>query len=200
MENYNGISRIDVINRLIESRGYKSYLEVGVEFGQCFNSINIENKTGVDPDISSAATVKMTSDEFFATIAPDVKYDIIFIDGLHEYEQCYRDIVNATKHLNKGGIILCHDMNPLSETWIDCRPNAPWTGDVYKSLIRFRAEHRDFSSCLLYDTDYGIGVIMEGVGTKVECDLTKLTYNEWENNKQYLMNCMTWHEFNELFL
>ena len=43
-----------------------------------------------------------------------LKFDVIFIDGLHEYEQCQRDCLNSMKFLNDGGIILFHDFLPRS--------------------------------------------------------------------------------------
>ena len=47
----------------------------------------------------------MTSDEFFEKY-PEEKFDVIFIDGLHHYDQCQKDTINALKKLNESGIIL----------------------------------------------------------------------------------------------
>ena len=52
----------------------------------------------------------MTSDDYFSN--HDEKFDIIFIDGLHEGQQVKRDIENSLNVLNKNGHILLHDMNP----------------------------------------------------------------------------------------
>lgn len=196
-----GLFRYDVINRLIMKYWFKSYLEIGVENGTCFSNVNCRYKTGVDPDPRSAATVFMTSDEYFESISDDVKFDIIFIDGLHRYEQCYRDIVNATKHLNDGGFILCHDMNPLDKMaaapeQID---NLAWNGDVWRSFVKFRQDYRNYSSCLLYDLDWGVGVITKGIGQSIMVDVDKLTFEDWQNSKQYLMNCMKTEDFLRLF-
>ena len=196
---YNDISRTDIINTLIDKYGYKSYLEIGVAGGENFENIHVANKIGVDPNTNSKATIFMTSDEFFNSISEDDKYDIIFIDGLHEYETCYRDIVNSAKHLNKGGTIVCHDMNPVCKEFITPGYDV-WNGDVYKSFIRFRMEHREFSCCLIYDVDQGLGIIREGIGEKISCDLNTLTYGDWNNNKQHLMNCISYDDFAKLFL
>ena len=52
----------------------------------------------------------MTSDDFFRDNKE--KFDLIFIDGLHETNQVDRDIENSLKFINKGGTILLHDCLP----------------------------------------------------------------------------------------
>ena len=73
--------RWDLINEIIIKKKYTDYLEIGCFDNDCFSKININNKTGVDP--LKGGTIKKTSDEFFKTNSN--KFDIIFIDGLHEY-------------------------------------------------------------------------------------------------------------------
>lgn len=53
----------------------------------------------------------MNSDNFFKKY-PTKKYDIIFIDGLHESEQVSKDIHNSVNALNERGVIIIHDYNP----------------------------------------------------------------------------------------
>ena len=50
------------------------------------------------------------SDDFFKTSKD--KFDVIFIDGLHTYDQVRRDVINSIKHLKEGGYIALHDMLP----------------------------------------------------------------------------------------
>ena len=58
-----------------------------------------------------------TSDEYFESIKDtEVKYDIIFIDGLHHNEQVLKDVENSLKHLSEGGSIVCHDCLPSEES------------------------------------------------------------------------------------
>ena len=101
--------RTDIINRLIEKHKYKSYLEIGIGDAVNYRLINCENKSNVDPcfdnyDSQATAMVinRCTSDEFFSKNTE--KFDIIFIDGLHEYEQVYRDIINSLNALQQNAI------------------------------------------------------------------------------------------------
>ena len=86
------------------------YLEIGVYKNSVFNCIplKIENKIGVDP--TQGGTHRKTSDDFF--IDNTKNFDVIFIDGLHTYEQCQRDCINSLKFLNPRGVILFHDFLP----------------------------------------------------------------------------------------
>ena len=52
----------------------------------------------------------MTSDEFFSQ-NKDI-FDVIFIDGLHEYHQVYNDAINALKAIKKGHYVAFHDFLP----------------------------------------------------------------------------------------
>ena len=97
-------SRIDVLNFLIRKFGFKRYLEIGIEDGNCFSEIKCEHKIGVDPDPKSKATIHQTSDDFFAE--NKFKFDLIFIDGLHTAQQVYQDTLNAIDALNENGIII----------------------------------------------------------------------------------------------
>ena len=40
------------------------------------------------------------------------KFDVIFIDGLHEYYQIRKDVINSLKYLDKNGYIVIHDLFP----------------------------------------------------------------------------------------
>ena len=135
------VNRTALINALILEYKLKNtdckYLEIGCGSNVNFNSIPLplDSKTGVDPDTErngeGGNIVVKTSDEFFKT--NESKFDIIFIDGLHEYEQCQRDAINSLKYLNEGGTILFHDFLPIN--WkVEHMPriSGGWTGDVWK--------------------------------------------------------------------
>lgn len=120
---------------------------------------------------------EMPSDEFFDNHADVLEggIDVAFVDGLHTYEQSYQDVKNCLKFLKDDGVIVMHDCDPPSGIAAD--PDRPlvivpkntqpkpactaWTGDVYKALIRLRAENHDLNIFVL-DCDYGLGVIQKG--------------------------------------
>lgn len=125
------MKRNDIINSLIAIKKYKSYLEIGIGDGANYNQIICENKNNVDPcfdllDSQNISHVKnvMTSDEFFNKNTE--MFDVIFVDGLHEYQQVYRDIKNSLNVLNENGCIVCHDMLPPTE-WHQ-RPASEYSG------------------------------------------------------------------------
>ena len=80
-------SRINLIQKIINEQNYKSYLEIGCDNDENFSRISIKNKIGVDS--LKGGTLRMTSDEFFK-INKDY-FDIIFVDGLHTYEQTIKN-------------------------------------------------------------------------------------------------------------
>ncbi len=109
-----------------------SYLEIGTASNQTFNAIPIINKTGVDPDMGG--NIRLTSDDFFKS--QNKNFDLIFIDGLHTYEQVKKDFINSLAVIKDGGVIVLDDMIPRN--WKEQqtpRVQSKWTGDVWKLLF-----------------------------------------------------------------
>ena len=129
--------RWDLINYLINKNNYSNYLEIGCDDDVLFSKINIENKIGVDP--VSGGNIRKTSNDFFKTNKKN--FDIVFIDGLHHYEQVKQDVINSINFLNKNGIILLHDCMPdsMSKQAVP-RYKMQWNGDVWKAIIHFRQQ------------------------------------------------------------
>lgn len=84
----NKMTRSQLINSLIKKNNYRTYLEIGsntlAQPGYYFDNGEIALKHGVDPAVDT--TFKMTADEIFDKYIK-MKYDIIFVDGLHIFEQ-----------------------------------------------------------------------------------------------------------------
>ena len=172
--------RYDIINALVKKFDYKSYLEIGYRDGTCFNKININDKVSVDP--VGNPTFKMTSDAFFEQNKKT--FDIIFVDGLHTSGQVEKDIINSLNVLNKGGRVVCHDMNPVNEKDAEpvLRGQANWNGDVWKAWVKLKSKRTDLNMYIV-NTDWGIGVIEEGTQDIIPIP-EKLEWNYWNSNRE----------------
>ena len=168
------IFRWDLIQFLINKYNYSTYLEIGCDKNQSFSKIKIPHKVGVDP--ISGGTIRKTSDDFFKSNKE--KFDIIFIDGLHHYEQVVVDINNALNVLNENGHILVHDCLPrtIAHQAIP-RYRGSWNGDVWKSIVELRTrKNLDVFTC---EIDFGVGVIQKRNNSK----LLELKIDNFKNLK-----------------
>lgn len=142
------------INSIANITGSESYLEIGVWKGETFAAVNMKGKHGVDPaplfdyagiigDRDSFSAKE--SDQFFVGNPPIDSFDIIFIDGLHTFEQAYRDFTNSICYSHKKTIWLIDDIYPSDyfsslNSAADCFSSRnelgievqSWHGDVYK--------------------------------------------------------------------
>ena len=110
------------------------YLEIGTGYGDTFNLVckYAEFLTGIDrvkrSKVNSRFNVmlyKGDSDSFFKTNKS--RYDMIFIDGDHRFDQVKKDIVNALSVLNYDGVIFVHDTFPKGEIYkIDDKCSDSW--------------------------------------------------------------------------
>jgi hypothetical protein len=138
--------------------GARRYLEVGLATGVTFELVNLPERVGVDPEprfdlrnLPKGALVHpVTSDEYFAKNSEH--FDLVFLDGLHTYQQTYRDLVNALRTC-PDGVILIDDVVPCDE--ISAIPDQAeslrkrellslegswWHGDVFR-MVACLADH-----------------------------------------------------------
>jgi glycosyltransferase involved in cell wall biosynthesis len=185
------MNRTSLINLYIQNFNYKSYLEIGVfDPKQNFDHINCKLKIGVDPQPHRVDIVGLTSDQYFEKLAQDEKFDIIFIDGLHHYEQVIRDVFNALNHLNENGTIICHDMLPSTEIMQEVPMRTQeWTGDCWKAWSYFRMNWSNLEMSVV-NADYGLGIIRRGSQKCFEplLNISELDYQFFLVNKQQLLN------------
>jgi hypothetical protein len=157
---FTGESRIELINLALKKTDAKKYLEIGCDEDRIFNKVICDYKVGVDP--TRGGTHRMTSDEFFSTNKE--KFDVVFIDGLHIYDQVSRDFYNSLDSLNDNGIIILHDMMPrLPSEAITPIPNGKpknWLGDVWR--LAFDLSNRIDVVFQLVLIDCGCGIAWKG--------------------------------------
>jgi hypothetical protein len=186
-------NRLEIVQEIIQKKNFKSYLEIGCFDDELFNHINCQFKIGVDP--VSGGTIRKTSDQFFKD--NNYNFDCIFIDGLHEYNQVKKDIMNSLNFLNQEGIILIHDCLP-NNFYAQATPRCQyeWNGDVWKAIVEFRTRKEiDVYTCY---ADYGIGVILKrqnkNLLTYPKKDYSKLKFSEYYNNYNRLMNIIEYED------
>ena len=146
------------LNYLIEALYAKKYLEIGVLKGATFKNIIADVKYAVDikflfdyqqlGESSNEKYFQLSSDDFFAALTYLEKFDVVFLDGLHTFEQTYRDFCNTLIHTTDHSVILIDDTlpnDPFSALKNQSRAvrmrkhchnqSKTWHGDVYKLVL-----------------------------------------------------------------
>ena len=203
----------ELFNFLIGDFGLTDYLEIGLGVGslnmETFREVKCENKTGVDPNPiyghrEHEGLYRTTSDGFFQN--NEKTFDLIFIDGLHVYEQALQDFYNAVKCLKEGGIIVMHDVGLESE-WETHVFNC---GTAYMAWLHLRLTMTNMNFCtvMMKRSDNEIEEGREGdkVGlawVDPNCEILELESNEisWRNywaNRDKILNVKTIEEVREL--
>lgn len=191
-----GPSTASLILSLAQHNGGNRYLEIGVNKGATFFEVTLPLKVAVDPAFlfdhksrlsSSELYFAETSDAFFdgidsnAQLAPFkdpdgvVRFDVIFLDGLHTFEQTWRDFENSVKHAHEKTLWVLDDTIPcdpysaipdMERSW-RYRASAgltglSWHGDVYKCVYALHDLRPEFSYCTLVDTHNPQTVVWRG--------------------------------------
>jgi hypothetical protein len=147
----------DVLARLHQLLRPKAYLEIGVDTGATLSLAQAsELAVGVDPaelprTARLPANVKLyreKSEEFFArprdTVFGSRRVDLVFIDGMHRFENALDDFTHAESWCQASGTIVLHDCVPVvARTAARERSTKFWVGDTWKvvnALAQYRPE------------------------------------------------------------
>lgn len=184
------MNRIKAVQRALDVRSRRVYLEIGVSRGTAFRRIVAEEKIAVDPAFKLSARTRrraaakadathyfeMTSDAFFETQDALLKQrgiDVALIDGLHTYAQVVHDVENTLRYLRDDGVIFLHDCNPTrasvafpADSYADFRAQnrwweIDWSGDAWKAVVYLRSTRQDLRIAVL-DCDWGVGILRRG--------------------------------------
>lgn len=161
-------TRHERLNALAKTVSASKYLEIGVAHGTTFHQVDIGYKVAVDPkfqfeveDYKKPDTFfyEVTSDEFFSKVAPEHgKFDLIFLDGLHTFNQTFRDFCASLHYAHENTIWLIDDTYPSSK--FAAHPNfkaarrlrklarskdKAWMGDVFKVVCAIHDFFPQFS-------------------------------------------------------
>ena len=216
--NTNFYKRSQIINELTNK--YDRYLEIGVEYGECFNETHFVNKVGVDPDPKFCSNVGQTlilqtSDDFFKQYDIRQQFDVIFIDGMHQAEYVLRDINNAIQILSANGTIFMDDILPLNyneqlkipikhyyENGI-LKYGENWTGDVWKVVYHLLKNYTD----KILDFKYFYNINFRGIGALKFKEVFKIrdeeiddinSYNYFQDFSDYLTILQSFPEIKNL--
>lgn len=208
--------RTDVINYLVEKFNREiQYLEIGVRYpDHNFNKINAKYKYSVDPgveNVENPVEYKLTSDAFFKGIKDnnilkiDIKFDVIFIDGLHLAEQVEKDIKNSLEFLSEDGFIILHDCNPPTEfharesfNYFLSPAKGAWNGTTWKAFFNSRKKMDYYSCCI--DSDWGIGIISKTVNLGLPSKIVNpyFEYQVFNDNRKESLNLISFEKFKEI--
>lgn len=174
------IGRIKYLSVLNDA---KTYLEIGVWGGSTFFPVQIPIKVAVDPCFEFNANenkkegtyfFEITSDKFFEKMDTcdltfvenssneKIKFDVIFIDGYHTFEQSYNDFKNSLKYSHERTLWLIDDTvppdiyssipNPVISRYkrkLAGLDGGDWMGDVYKTIFAIHDNFPEISYCTL---------------------------------------------------
>jgi hypothetical protein len=163
------VSRAEVVQALVNLYDDPSYLEIGVYLGETFRAVKAKRKVAVDPAFKispkdreigeSVAYHEVSSDIYFGEIASsDKKFDVIYLDGLHTFEQTLRDLLNSEAYLKPNGVVIIDDVVPNSylsslrdfQTFEEVRratgsEDGSWMGDVFRLVFFIDAFFQQYS-------------------------------------------------------
>lgn len=206
------VKRFHVLNFLLSKFENPKYLEIGVRNPEDnFNKIECSYKVSVDPGLEyekNPVDYKMTSDDFFQSLKlgkildRSLKFDVIFIDGLHLANQVEKDIENALEVLSEMGFIVLHDCNPPTE--YHARENYKdhltpakdyWNGTVWKTFYKYRCLNTLTSCCI--NTDFGIGILTRNnfFNNLIENENKFFEFNVFNQSRKVHLNLISYLEF-----
>jgi hypothetical protein len=190
----------EIIQHFVDKVGGPDYLEIGVDKGENLSKIVSAKKTGVDPRPSGNidGVIECTSDEYFSS-NPRVD-GVIFIDGMHTYQQSLRDVENSLRCMSDRTVILMHDTNPTSEEEASPDPRAygdSWMGDVWKTVAHIRSLMRDMTVYTI-DIPAGLTVITKS-GSDCNLDFKQdeikgMPFTDFKSKSRKILNMKRWTE------
>jgi hypothetical protein len=196
------MKRAALINKILSFYGKPNYLEIGVDAGDTFREVNANIKHGVDPEfkfnVNDSAyqsqgieLFSITSDQFFK-IDSGIHYNTAFIDGLHEFGQVLKDLLNTLPRMKKKGVIIIDDVLPchyqaslptlgqmLAYRAATGSDDMSWMGDVYK-LVYFIREYLPSYSYATSIESHGQTILWQGERSETDSNAQSLSLSDIE--------------------
>jgi hypothetical protein len=135
------------INELATKISAKRYLEIGVAGGRTFFAVDIETKIAVDPKFRfdwksqerpNVRFHEMVSDEWFVRNSGEKAFDLIFLDGLHTFEQTFRDFCNSLSVAHNRTIWILDDTVPsdMYSAWPNQKESIAFRREAMKGRLK----------------------------------------------------------------
>ena len=166
--NDSGMRHTELISSIVKLMGCTKYLELGIYDGDNISKVRRYCQFCVGVDFMDKRKVSSgyefilsTTDDFFKNNIET--FDIIFIDADHSFKSVKKDFINSLKILNKFGIILLHDTDPISEKYLD----SGYCNDSYKMIEWLEENYPEFNVITLPITEAGLTIINRKIDRRV---------------------------------
>jgi hypothetical protein len=201
------------INSALSLHAAPTYLEIGVRDGESFRLVSAPRKIGVDPVPTEAMRTLRPGEEYFPIASDDffrheassvlrpASVHVAQIDGLHEFRQAVRDLLNLEPYMRADGAVFFDDFNPRTrERARDTPTPGAWNGDVWKVAVFLACARPDLSYWTV-DADEGIGLVVGfggiapgGLEDVIE-SAKRLDYSELERDRRATLHLIRPREF-----
>ena len=181
------------MNKILVTGGYGL---VGSEFKSDeyyrLSSKETDLRIGKDVDLLLSenkfdGVIHSTTDDYF--LNNNDKFDLIYIDALHEKNQVYKDFKNSFNSLNDSGIIIFHDINPISIGQTDFTSS----GDIFELWIEISKKYKVYVfNGLDGDT---VGIFLKNKNPKfIDVEIKKHTYEFFSENREDFISYINYEE------
>jgi hypothetical protein len=163
-----------VLAKIHERLKPRTYLEIGVESGATLSLARFsELAIGIDPVPyairhplpAGARLFREKSEDFFAirtreSVLGERRVDLVFIDGMHRFENALLDFVNAEQWCKSNAAIVFHDCAPIfAPTAARERRTRFWVGDTWKTVLALKRHRPDLRVRTVLSAPSGLVVV-----------------------------------------
>ncbi len=186
--------KAELINRIIQKKNYKSYLELGIGAAletvsqiKCDKIVSVDTVKFNDKNPTFVGTTNAYFDKH------KEKFDVIYIDAAHDKNQVDIDAVNSMEILNDDGVIFMHDIGPADRSQIV--PTA--SGTAYLSYFWIRANPAIDAFSYEFPNGDVLGIVKMRENPNLLMHF-ELNFEFYENNRDFILQKKSLEEVLEL--
>jgi predicted O-methyltransferase YrrM len=142
----------------------ESYLEMGVRWAENFNRLSKLSIKAIGVDINQCPVQVSDNVKFYLEDTDtfikkcnerNLKFDLVFIDADHSFEQSLKDFIGISEYVIDDGFIILHDTYPYNEELL--QPH--FSNDVYKTALYIKNNLSDNFEILTLPFNPGLTLI-----------------------------------------